>query len=315
MSVPLLKLQARHDLFAIQRYSIAALSTLLTVSPYDQQLASALTELLEASYELDTFLPSPSYSELNTSTTSQALQDIDASFAALTEYLTALQSSASRRTPTGESLTAAAHIHPAINVVREELAWARVETLAHAVLEMVRGRGADQRSSNDPSSNWVSDEIAVNGTQEELPPRYSLDGNGPNGHDLPSYDHESEAAHSGWHTKGHDSKPSTSETAPPSQEKMLRELDEVTDAIERLAQLAPRLQNQRVPLRQPTSTCNGHEQGSAVRQRMEREKMMELEELWEKIERAHGKRRVGADQRADREGWEERRGAQVGRRS
>jgi hypothetical protein len=61
--------QTQHDLQALQRSSVAALSSLLpadtasspptVLSPAQQRLAAALAELLEVSYELESFRPSP----------------------------------------------------------------------------------------------------------------------------------------------------------------------------------------------------------------------------------------------------------------
>jgi hypothetical protein len=338
--------QTQHDLQALQRSSVAALSSLLPVDtasspptvlfPPEQRLAAALTELLEVSYELESFRPSPAYVEserdtvsANTASPDDVDVDVDASFAALREHLMVLQSSAAQRTPGDYAYSAnasgAARIHPAINVVREELAWARVETLAHAVLEMIRDR-ADGREHGEGMISVGSD---LNGIYE-MPPRYSFDG--VTNHDPPGYEHEayavdhkqtfeSEKEESHSHPEASSSTRGPGE--PASGEKMLGELDAVTDAIERLAHIAPRLQNQRVELRQATavststltsaSTSAAQEQASGGTKEMsEKEKMRELEEIWAKIEKAHGKRRIRDGQRADREGWEQRRLARVG---
>jgi hypothetical protein len=48
-----------------------------------------------------------------------------------------------------------------------------------------------------------------------------------------------------------------------------------------------------------------------LRARAEREKMRELEMIWDQIERTHGKRRMRDGQRVDMAGWEDRRARQV----
>jgi hypothetical protein len=354
--------QTQHDLQALQRSSVAALSSLLpadtasspptVLSPAQQRLAAALAELLEVSYELESFRPSPAYVEYERDTVSADTPspgdvdvdvDVDASFAALREHLTVLQSSAVQRTP-GEyaysaNASGAARIHPAINVVREELAWARVETLAHAVLEMIRdrtdghGQGQGHGHENGHGEGMSSMEDDLNGI-DEMPPRYSFDG--VTNHDPPRYelevyadDHkqtfENEKDESHSHSRPEASSSTRDHGEPASGEKMLVELNAVTDAIERLAHIAPRLQNQRVELRPATavstsasasaSTSASAAQGQTscgTKEMSEKEKMREVEEIWAKIEKAHGKRRIRDGQRADREGWEQRRLARVG---
>jgi len=89
---------------------------------------------------------------------------------------------------------------------------------------------------------------------------------------------------------------------------MLHELDNVTSAIERLQNAAPQMHDQRVEMRSEAGPSRLRDANQA-KARMERDKMRELEEIWEKIERSHTKR--GLKERVDLEGYEERRAERV----
>jgi hypothetical protein len=90
---------------------------------------------------------------------------------------------------------------------------------------------------------------------------------------------------------------------------MLLELDGLTEAIGRLHSVTPRLNDQRVELR--ASSSRAATLPTELRARAEREKMRELEMIWDQIERTHGKRRMRDGQRVDMAGWEDRRARQV----
>jgi hypothetical protein len=106
-------------------------------------------------------------------------------------------------------------------------------------------------------------------------------------------------------------------------EKRMRELDDLTTAIERLGQAAPQYLDQRSELR-PRTRQPAHPQDNLVDEKervqaeaprmSQKEKMKELEEIWRRIERAHGKRRM-RDQDADMELVGDRRKEQVCRLS
>jgi hypothetical protein len=69
------------------------------------------------------------------------------------------------------------------------------------------------------------------------------------------------------------------------------------DAIERLHTLAPQLESQRMEMRSGESSADG---GARAMARMERAKIREMEDIWDKIEKTHGKGRMGeASQRVD----------------
>jgi hypothetical protein len=90
---------------------------------------------------------------------------------------------------------------------------------------------------------------------------------------------------------------------------MLLELDGLTDAIGRLHSVTPRLNDQRVEMRAsalPTPMMSGE-----LRARAEKEKIRELELIWDQIERTHGQKRMGDGQRVDVADWKERRAKQV----
>ncbi|OCF43389.1 hypothetical protein I317_02687 [Kwoniella heveanensis CBS 569] len=381
----------------------------------DTQLAAALTDLLEVTYELDDLLPpTPIISANITPTTVHSATFIDerqegggtrtdgrpqptvpgygdggASFDALTQVLVGLHEARSAeagapdqanssnvdcedtnrdygvRTQNG---TDKQGLHPAINVVREELAWERLESLTTAVLELSRHRGEraedghsytngfcavpDQHDSTvneDDRRHLIASKSHQSGHGDTLPPSYEQyhGHRHPQQHDsdnaslLPSYsdikshldgEQDSLSVEKGKPAQEHipsvsrETTQRGSEPVSPHQEKMLHELDAVTSAIERLASIAPRLHDQRVEMRHShdsSSSASSKQNGltgvakasdsettsKEERIKLERIKMRELEEIWDKIERAHGKRRIRIEdgQRVEGAGWERRR--------
>ena len=320
------------NLSVIQQSCVQTLSTLLPdaamvhdpLEGRDQQLAGALTQLLEVCYELETFQPpTPPITSLSTSASSSSLVDIHTSYAALTQHLLDLQSAAQSRGSTSAfARPSPSELHPAVSVVREELAWARVQSLSHAVLQLVRGRNERVLANKlgiskaEESYNpFISPEDLT--ADDALPPSYSQHEHEhgddetdrtslPGYHDFPS----SEASHHPTEKGAKNVKGQTSSVAevtpsvPTSREKMISELDALTDAIERLYTVAPQLNDQRVQMRGSTSRS---------RQLSEREKMRELEEIWDRIERAHGKRRLREDDdRADHNSGQAKSALRVG---
>ncbi|KAL7419672.1 hypothetical protein Q5752_005586 [Cryptotrichosporon argae] len=290
------------DLANVQRSCVHALTLLVpenddgaapSLSDADTQLASTLSELLEVSYELETF-PSATASAPPTALGT----DLHASYAALITHLSDLYDAAQRR-PLSARPEASA-LHPAISVVRQELAWARIETLSHAVTELIRqARAGDAQSvrSLDPFSDepptYSRFQLEPSHNSDSAPPGYDHAGAGK-----PSSKAEKEAGEPA--------------DAPPHSEKMMRELDAVMTAIERLHHAAPQLSDQRSELRPAASTSarvGSEAESSRAHMLRERDKMRELEEIWDKIERAHGRRRNRDDkgQRVDGAAMSERR--------
>ncbi|ORY25819.1 HECT-like ubiquitin-conjugating enzyme-binding-domain-containing protein [Naematelia encephala] len=258
------------------------------LSEEDQQLANALTELFDVCKELEGS-HSASIPALPLASSSTRPSDVTTPINALTEQLIELQNVAQHRTYTpsaGES----SHLHPAINEVRQELAWARVDSLSHAVSALLEARSFGASPTAELDENEDS-----HGASNELPPEYwpaEAD------HALPAYRERASLDLA----SSHDGKAQRSDPVPDSapREKMMRDLDTVTEAIERLQQVAPQLVDQRSELR-PSSPSR---RAQAIA-RSQRDKMRELEEIWDRIERLHGKRRSG--QRAENADWEERR--------
>ena len=186
-------------------------------------------------------------------------------------------------------------VHPAIEVVRRELAWARVDVLSALILELIAMRGEETSSTVDredqPPAYEHLDESA-------LPPRYQ---SGPSSlHNRDPARHESdvkEKSETEFEEKSQkvDSRPSS-----PSREELLMDLDDMTTAIERLQHISPRLEAQRSELRQSTLTR------TEIQARNHRDKMREMDEIWRLIERTHGRRRSDG-QRADAQAIEARR--------
>lgn len=275
----------RPNLEAIQQCCIAALSGLIpyeststaVLAPHDQQLAAALTDLLEATYDLEqlcSVTPKPPGSELDTST-------LDDSFDALGRVL---EQVSAREAPSENGR--ASDIHPAINVVREELAWNRIDALGSAVQDLARGRPARREA------------VQV----QEDPPRYSSDdrdsrsvAEGP-----PAYIRDAAARSTLDDNKGQVEE-AVDVSSSAVQEKMMSELDAMAAAIERLHRISPRLHNQR---HAQDSTTNRDRVGingdaaSIASPKSEQAKMKELEEIWDMIERAHRGRRALEGQRS-----------------
>ncbi|WVW79954.1 hypothetical protein I302_101927 [Kwoniella bestiolae CBS 10118] len=344
------KQNVRNYLSSVQQSCINALSSFLpdssspstSLSESHSQLASALTDLLEVTYELDDLLPPStnptpstihveSFPDSNVEDGSQE-NKMKTSFNALTNLLEGLQD-ARLNEVSGEhqgTERKEGELHPAIKVVREELAWQRLESLSFAIISLSQGNFAPSAPASQDGKQGQRNSL---GTDSGLPPSYEqfLDHHhtptqkdSDNTSLLPSYhDIHSEEVEAGPSSpvksqQPHPESPTSMSNGPTAtREKMLQELDSLTSAIERLSSVAPRLHDQRVELK-PTSRSakvlgnrDGTDQRSMSKEekiKLERQKMKELEEIWDKIERAHGKRRIRVEegQRADGEGWEKR---------
>jgi hypothetical protein len=217
----------------------------------------------------------------------------------------------SRPSPTirqnGEGL-----LHPSVYAVREELAWERLGSLSRVVVGLLREKREAQVSreagNSIGSSQASSDPPAA--ADDTLPPRYSFDGQEELDLEkgtLPDYANDQPP-------KIDQKLPIASTSALPLQstpapkEKMMLELDGLTDAIGRLHSVTPRLNDQRVEMRASSSKTP---MTRDLRARAEREKIRELELIWDQIERTHEKRRMGDGQRVDMADWSERRARQV----
>ncbi|WWD08849.1 hypothetical protein V865_006963 [Kwoniella europaea PYCC6329] len=362
------KQNVRNYLSSVQQSCINALSSLLPepsptstsngtgLSESSSQLASALTDLLEVTYELDELLPpstNPTPSASHTDTfpdNPQPDEDepqenkIKNSFSALTNLLEGLQDARLQddaelpRQEESQIESKEGELHPAIKVVREELAWQRLESLSFAIVSLSQGGAAYSDSveerEQDPQDLKLkqknSSTSSIFGTDKGLPPSYEqfLDhqhrpaSQTDNSSLLPSYHdiHSDENLNLDQDRAGpsapikskQQEELSQSNGPTATREKMLQELDSLTSAIERLSSIAPRLHDQRVEmkskLKSPRGVVDERSMNKEDKMKLERQKMKELEEIWDKIERAHGKRRIRVEdgQRADGDGWEKR---------
>lgn len=304
---------------SLQRSVVDVLTDLLASSPTldepsglnyrDQRLATALTELLEVTYDLD----SSDGSHVRHEPTDISLED---SFEALEWCLADMQTATRGECDRTHSLSdRGASLHPAIYAVREELAWARLDSLSTAILAIVR----DRRSFSDVDDQMDGDVNRQNAAEEaSLPPRYSFDGTSDGRTekaDLPDYS-DGPAERTALAETGSTSILREKEAAGPlrrsvsaPREKMLLELDGLTEAIDRLHSAIPRLNDQRVEMRASSSRTSFI--SPSVRARAERDKQRELEIIWDQIERTHGKSLSREGQRVDASGWEDRRAKQV----
>ncbi|OCF58097.1 hypothetical protein L486_04126 [Kwoniella mangroviensis CBS 10435] len=359
------KQNVRNYLSSVQQSCINALSSLLpdpsytytangtSLSESSSQLSSALTDLLEVTYELDELLPpstDPTPSALHTDTfpdTPQPDEDepqenkIKNSFNALTNLLEGLQDARLQddvelpRQKESQTERKEGELHPAIKVVREELAWQRLESLMFAIISLSQGGSPSLVSAEGLAQEQHSELKQKNsstpstfGTDNGLPPSYEQFSDHQhrpasqtdNLSLLPSYqdihsDHnldQDQAGPSSPIKSKQLKEPSPSNGPTATREKMLQELDSLTSAIERLSSIAPRLHDQRVELKlklkSPRGVVDERSMSKEDKMKLERQKMKELEEIWDKIERAHGKRRIRVEdgQRADGDGWEKR---------
>ncbi|WWC87693.1 uncharacterized protein L201_002585 [Kwoniella dendrophila CBS 6074] len=373
------KTYVRAHLSSVQQSCINALSSLLPSSESkvdnvsrvgnqpsseNKQLVTALTDLLEVTYELDDLLP-PSTNITPSTVHTDSFPNLEenhdnqtqTSFNALTylleelqqarlqddaEYLDGNESQKDLENSSPIGNASSSGLHPAINAVREELAWQRLDSLSTAIISL-------SKTKNDSTFLQRSREsIKSSITDNGLPPSYEqhvtahstsfedhnklkekgeLQNEDDNASILPSYDDShSLAPESQGPTKQTQENDELSFAAEPTgnREKMLMELDSLTSAIERLSSVSPRLHHdQRVALRNNKTSLSKTDQtlgenssriGNKLlskedKIRLERQKMKELEEIWDKIERAHGKRRIKVEdgQRAEGgEGWENR---------
>jgi hypothetical protein len=294
----------------VQRSCVDTLADLLASSPSleeprdlsaeDSKLAVALTELLEVTYDLESSNTVPLPSDEG---------NLESAFQALAGNLEDLQSSSRQRDAGANGNGDAGQLHPSVYAVREELAWARLESLSTAVVALVKERKEAQETSV-PGFGEASGSAPL---ADDVPPRYSFEQRRSISEaGLPTYapgqQHDEspteEKAKSSVHTPVSASTPTS---AP--REKMLLELDGLADAIGRLHSVTPRLNDQRVEFR--ASSSKSATMPADLRARAEREKVRELELIWDQIERTHGKRRMKDVQRVDMAGWEERRAKQV----
>ncbi|WVQ79062.1 hypothetical protein IAT38_001155 [Cryptococcus sp. DSM 104549] len=346
-------------LASVQQSCVHALSTLLPDDPPpslsttqprttpslgpDTQLAAALSDLLEVTYELEGLVPSsppPAHGEYAESPTTprphtavsagmareqSSSSGMASSFDDLARDLQDLQSAreGGRGSAPAETGVRDERLHPAIYRVREELAWARLESLSQAVMVTARERGergVDGSGGLPPSYEQHDlEEAHVHAHIHALPTYQDLHSDqptlsGPSTSSKPSIeDHTSQ--------KPPQRRDEVEEAPTASREKILHDLDAVTSAIERLYSVAPQLQNQRVEMparaRQaaaaaavrpaPLSLAGKDEAKLSKEERiqLERIKMRELEEIWERIERAHGKRRIKVEDGQRAQGGEE----------
>jgi hypothetical protein len=207
-------------------------------------------------------------------------------------------------------------LHPSVYAVREELAWERLGSLSRVVVALLREKREAQVSREavngdvNISAESQSSPHPPAAADDTLPPRYSFDGQEELDLEkgtLPDYANDQPPKiDQKTNTASTSTLPLQSTSAP--KEKMMLELDGLTDAIGRLHSVTPRLNDQRVEMRASSSKTP---MTRDLRARAEREKIRELELIWDQIERTHGKRRMGDGQRVDMADWSERRARQV----
>ncbi|WVQ73743.1 hypothetical protein IAR50_003323 [Cryptococcus sp. DSM 104548] len=271
----------------------------------ESQLAGALIELLEVSYELEGLIPPPISSAEDSIELSNAPQtppptDLASSLKHL-QHARSTSITLNQLSPNSPTTPWPADLHPPVGEVRRELAWARMESLSRVVLELVK-QGAEGRDGL--------------GEGEGLPPRYEThesDVGLPSYSDVPPTSTDSTLKASDTDSKEPENRGSldtlASERPTAHREKMLSELEAVTLAIERLYDAAPRFQNQRVEIKPRaarrtsgplTNGGQARELSVGEREKLERVKRKELDEIWMLMN--GGRYEVLEAQRADTEG-------------
>ena len=275
-------------LTALGQSCVQALSALLpstssTLSAPDSRLAATLTDLLETCYDLESL--GSSMSSQIPAVTEPSAED---AFTGVVRHINEMQSR--------QLLVDLESLQPEVNEARRAIVWERLESLGRVVEVLIKAR---ERSIN--GTNPLTDP-ALSAPE---PPRYSSDFHfASDPASLPNYQKEDLMS-----TRSIPLDEKTAQPAAQPEEKMLLELDSLTTAIERLHTVTPQMQDQRVAAPAPRDA----ESRSMARAKMERGRMKELEMIWDNIERAHGKRRMGEDdQRVDTASLRERRTGQVG---
>lgn len=119
----------------------------LQCAELDKQLSRAILDLLEASYELETFHPSSAIS--SPVTPPDDPMHVTSPYLRLIHVLETVQRAAAQRGPRSEPTASEVDLlHPAVHALREDLAWARVESLSHAVVQLVNRRRNSPRASH-----------------------------------------------------------------------------------------------------------------------------------------------------------------------
>lgn len=314
---------AHRNLLSVQTSCVAAITALLpsgdnatqttSLSPADSRLAAALTDLLEITYELDGLEISPAYQEAEADTDPAGVQingqvhgagqstgeqrERD-DFAVLAEHLDALAGGGGADDLDGR-LT--------IGDLRERLLWERVRTLSNIVQVLIQTRSSETQTNDEGQKGREAASKRDQGDEEPESSvangyhRISTDAHPPDYHDqqsLPSYRPRASCSSADEKDEKADldfdeSLPLRSCNVPISEEKKMRELDDLTSAIEQLGQAAPRYDDQRSELRPRSRQAESESAGQqSVSRTSQKERMKELEEIWQRIERAHGKRRM-----------------------
>ena len=256
----------------------------------DQLLASALIDLLEACYELETLSPSNAslpVDSLPLTASSSSVVDTPTSHAALAQqHLSDLLIAAQSHTvATACRIPSTTQLHAASNVVSEELVWARIETLTRAVLDLVRERTerislleakeihtrADEIAFEDSRNNPFTSPFDCAHESDTQLPRYSQNVHFDDLVDrasLPSYDDH---------------------TYPYNSHRIIDKKEDTASLVDETSSI-PISSRKMSPSFNMLTEMNA----SSSKSRSDKEdKMRQLEEIWEGIERAHGSKRFG----------------------
>lgn len=234
-------------------------------SPYQGQLAATLSDLVEACREVESLYPGSSQPG-----PSRLKMPSDSSLEGPIRQLQSL--TVERNSIPRDSEVAS------LSALREDINWERLEALCRATISLLESKDTTplEPVGNSPPSYTQAEESST----LHLPPIYQEE----QGDTAPTSTKDGKA-----------STPSTEVQTP--QEKMDLEREGVMDAIERLHTLAPQLESQRMEMRSGESSADG---GARAMARMERAKIREMEDIWDKIEKTHGKGRMGeGSQRVD----------------
>lgn len=262
--------------------------------------------------------PSPAYEEVagpsraNPMSSGPSNGGLEACFTTLLRHLESMDISHNTSTVASDGL------EPAVNAARQELALVRIQTLTRVILIQVRARESDVLYRYDHTSSNIGDSLGSTSLPDHTSTLPKYDHHDPTrSDDLPDY---AEPATRLSIDKKAPAESSSRAQATITSEKTMHDLDNLIAAIERLNSLTSGYSDQRSvlgPRSRSPSAFNGkiRHKGNPREERLmtEEEKMGELEDIWRKIESAHGKHRMRDDQRADMDGVQERRAEERGR--
>lgn len=237
-----------------------------------RKLVVALSELLEFSYELEN-------RDSDILVKTDGLRDTDGALSELVSNLAAVKAQIACREPNrlgseeqtsiGSNSLDSTASQAEMATCRDEIAWARLDSLLSAVTRRVRGCEQTIGSSTErslPPAYHTNPPNSAEAMDFPAPPRYTASCED----DERASEGEKYCCDALSDTKQHASPTPDRKLSP-----LLQDLDAVTSAIEHMNTVSPQYDQQRAALRSRST-------------RHQDPRMRELEDIWDRIEAAHG---------------------------